>query len=98
MLGGKNHLDGSVVSNFGANVPRHLNIRETQGPRVRVVRRPNDLNERLQRDVHVEGTTIGPVSAQPQVYAEEGQGVALEPARLYRDWPSCYGPHSPVLS
>jgi hypothetical protein len=76
-----NNLDRRLVAHVHRRVRRQRHLRQAERARVRIPRRPDDLEGGHHVEGHVEGGL-----AEAQVDVDEGACVALEPAGL-----DCYG-------
>lgn len=77
MLGSLDNLDGRMVADIHRDVRWQRDLRQTDGARVGVIRRADDL-ERLDHGMaHVRGH-----GSEADVDVDEGLFVAWEPARL----------------
>jgi len=67
-------------------------LRQADRAGVRVLARPNDLEDRNHGEGHVGRSIVRSVGAEAQIDVDEGSGVALEPAWLESDSTTGYGP------
>lgn len=90
------HLYGGIIPNIHRRVRRQRHLRQTERSGVWVPRGPDNLEYWHHRVRHVWWSAVGPVGPKPEVHVEKGCGMPLEPAGLYSDSSSSYGPFGSV--
>lgn len=89
-------LNRRIISYINRRICGQWHLRQTEGSRVRIFARADDLHDGGHGERHVLGTIVGAIGAESEIKVEEGGGVTLKPAGLNGDGAAVDGPESAV--